>query len=357
MAARGRRFGRIIILVAIILILVLVLVWVLYSNFFKPASQVAATQAPVQDIVNIVITTQNVTRGTAFSESVLTTIPYPRKELVQGTFFTDMSQVVGKRAKMDIDARTPITSSLIADLSSGSNAAFAIPKGMVAISIPITKLTSVSFAPQNGDHVNIIVSLLLVDVDTNFQSKLPNFTASVIAPGPSTTGGASTITTTINSGGPTSSQGRAELDPTLNQPVYAVPSEAQRPRLVSQTLLQDATILRMGDFPTTAAEPSADQGQPTPTPVAQAAPIVTIPNVVTLIVTPQDAVTINYLMLAGAKLTLVLRGAGDDQRVPTEAVTLQYLMDRYDIPFPAKLPYASDSKTKDFVFPEPTKIP
>jgi pilus assembly protein CpaB len=343
-------------MLAIILILVLVLVWVLYTNFFKPAAPVAATQAPVQDIVNIVITTQNITRGTTFSESVLTTIPYPRKELVEGTFFTDMSQIVGKRAKVDIDARTPITSSLIVDLSSGSNAAFAIPKGMVAISIPITKLTSVSFAPQNGDHVNIIVSLLLVDVDANFQSKLPNFTASVIAPGPSVQGGASTVTSTINSGGPTSSQGRAELDPTLNQPIYAVPSEAQRPRLVSQTLLQDATILRMGDFPTTASEPPA-QGQATPTPVAQATPVVTIPNVVTLIVTPQDAVTINYLMLAGAKLTLVLRGAGDDQRVPTEAVTLQYLMDRYDIPLPAKLPYASDSKSKDFLFPEPTIIP
>jgi pilus assembly protein CpaB len=63
-----------------------------------------------------------------------------------------------------------------------------------------------------------------------------------------------------------------------------------------------------------------------------------------LIVTPQDAVTINYLILSGAKLNLVMRSAGDIDRIATEAVTLQYIMDFYGIPNPAKLPYGLEPR-------------
>jgi pilus assembly protein CpaB len=83
---------------------------------------------------------------------------------------------------------------------------------------------------------------------------------------------------------------------------------------------------------------------------------------VTLIVTPQDAVTLNYLMLSGAKLNIVLRSAGDPTRVDTEAVTLQFLMDQYRIPNPAKLPYGTEPRIDSFpdyipMFPEPGPSP
>ena len=65
----------------------------------------------------------------------------------------------------------------------------------------------------------------------------------------------------------------------------------------------------------------------------------------TLIVSPQDAVTLNYVMLnAGAKLNLVLRSASDTKQIKTEAVTLQFLMDQYNIPVPAKLPYGMEPR-------------
>jgi pilus assembly protein CpaB len=66
--------------------------------------------------------------------------------------------------------------------------------------------------------------------------------------------------------------------------------------------------------------------------------------VVTLVVTPQDAVTINYLLNNKVSLTLALRGSGDDQRIQTEAVTLQYTLDTYNIPVPAKQSYAIEPR-------------
>lgn len=66
---------------------------------------------------------------------------------------------------------------------------------------------------------------------------------------------------------------------------------------------------------------------------------------ITLVVTPQDAVTLNYIMLnKGAKINLVMRSAGDTQVGKTEAVTLQFLMDQYNIPFPSKLPYGLEPR-------------
>jgi pilus assembly protein CpaB len=85
--------------------------------------------------------------------------------------------------------------------------------------------------------------------------------------------------------------------------------------------------------------------------------VVEIPKYITLIVSPQDAVTLNYLMYSGAgggaALTLALRSAGDDTRIQTEAVTLQFLLDQYRIPVPVKLPYGMEPKTDRLVEPTP----
>ena len=220
--------------------------------------------------------------------------------------------------------------------------------------------------------MNVIATLLFIDLDANFQSILPNGSANVLASGKSvligpqqssssqetsnqgvTLTNGDTISTLSNQSVPGGGLvGRTELDPNYDKPFYVVPSEKQRSRLVSQTLIQDVIVLQMGDFPSEAPKvtPTPVEGaQPTPTPepnkanqAAQAT--MTAPDVITLIVTPQDAVTLNYLIYSGAKLTLVLRGSGDDTRVQTEAVTLQFLMDQYKVPIPAKLPYGLEPR-------------
>jgi Flp pilus assembly protein CpaB len=355
MATGGRRRGRVLIFVALILILLVALAWAV-TRFLNPVSQPAKTTAqqnqaptaPVVEMENIVISTQPIKRGTTITGDVITTISFPRSEMVEGAFITKPEDVIGKRAKTDLEARIPINPNMLVDSSmKNSPAAFQIPRGQVAISIPISNLSAVSYGLQSGDHVNVIVSLLMVDLDTEFQSKLPNQTGIAIAPG-AVKDGPTTISATINKSEGT--YGRTEMDSTLGQPIYITPSESPRPRLVSQTLIQDAVVLQLGNFSLTSTTTSAAAQQPTPVPgqqVATAAPV-TLPDSVTLIVNPQDAVTLNYLIIAGGRLNLVMRAAGDDERIATEAVTLQFVLDQYNIPNPAKLPYGLEPRLDSF---------
>ena len=223
-----------------------------------------------------------------------------------------------------------------------------VSPGLVAISMPIDLLGSVAYGIRDGDRVNVIVTSKFIDVDATFQSRLPNFTAQVTGTG-FVPDALPVLSASIASGGEGSRVGRAELDPTISQALYLVPSEAQRPRLVSQMILQDIQVLHMGEFdlPSAAAQPTAApvEGQPAPTPLPAKRPAI-----ITLIVNPQDAVALTYLMNSGAKFTLVLRAPDDTSRVETEAATLQYLLSQYAIPVPAKLPYVMD-------MPIPTPIP
>ena len=89
--------------------------------------------------------------------------------------------------------------------------------------------------------------MLLVDIDPTNQSILPNFTASVLSPGAGANG--VELTAIIASGGEGSRVGTTVLDETLNQPVYLVPSEGQRPRMVTQMIMQNVQVLHVGSFP------------------------------------------------------------------------------------------------------------
>jgi pilus assembly protein CpaB len=123
--------------------------------------------------------------------------------------------------------------------------------------------------------------------------------------------------------------GRLELDPSLQQPFYLTPSEDQRPRTVCQLLLQDVVVMKVGNFPLT--ETVVQQAQPEQTTPTQ------LPDVVTLIVSPQDAITLTYLTYQCTPLAL--RNPGDQSRQATEANAI--LLSQYNIPVPAKLPYAT----------------
>ncbi len=361
MAAGGRRRrGSIFIILALILILIMVAVGFLLRDQITRTiaggggAQTLPTATPVQNLVKILVLAQPVSRGTLITEAMLASIDYPQSAMiVDGTnelFFREerKQEIIDRklRARYDLQNGVPLTEALLTDRPMGSYASNNIEKGKVAISIPMNRLSSVSYGLYPGDRVNVIASILLVDIDASFQSRLPNYSAQITAPGPaSPEGGPTTLGITVTSGGAASTQGRAELDTTLNQAIYVLPSEPQRPRLVSQTLVQDAMVLWVGEFP--GGDVDLNKPTPTPPPPAEGQPAPAAParpDIVTLVVSPQDAVTLNYLMLAGANLNIVLRSAGDTQATTTQAVTLQYVLDQYGIPYPAKLPYGLEPR-------------
>jgi pilus assembly protein CpaB len=181
--------------------------------------------------------------------------------------------------------------------------------------------------------------MLFVDVDPAFQTVLPNFTSVLTGTG-FIENQLPVLSVSAVSAEQASRQGRVELDPTLQQPFYAVPSEQQRPRLVCQMILQDVVVLKLGNFETQA--PSTDDPNATPSP-AQAQQQVS-PDIVTLMVNPQDSISLNYFVYSGATLSLSLRNPNDTSRFAAEAATLTSLLTQYNISLPSKLPYATQPR-------------
>ncbi len=364
------RRGRIFIYLAVIIILGLVAVYILYQRgslppAAEPSEVVVVEVTPMVEnveYIDVVVVTQNTPRGKKLDETLLTTIQMPKNDAVSGMFFTDMASVVGRRAKFDLDSGIPLTASMLVDSAealstTGSVAALTIPRGKVAISIPISRLSSVSYGPRPGDHVSVIVTMMFVDVDSEYQTRLPNEV--IQATGPVASEDVNLLSMGFLQSESGILQGRTELDPLMNELIYVVPSEQQRGRLVSQTLLPNVMVLQVGDFKLEEEEvmtpevtlPEDEPEEPVPAPEPEAEPVVTPvvepPDVITLIVDPQDAVTLNYLLFSGAELTLVLRAADDDSITTTESATLQFLLDEYNITMPAKLPYGTEPRVDD----------
>src|SRR5690554_1409728 len=119
--ATGRRRGRAIIYIALILILLLVLVFALMrlnllgTTPTAPAggegtsAQAVATPTEVQEVENIIVTTQNVRRGQELTDELLAVVTIPREQYTEGVFFKDKAEVIGARAKIDLKAHTPVT--------------------------------------------------------------------------------------------------------------------------------------------------------------------------------------------------------------------------------------------------------
>lgn len=390
MAQGSKKRGRIFIYIALIILVGVVAVWA-GINFLAPqlggiagplvsnsTPVVVATPTPQMVLVKVAFTSQEVKRGQTFSADNLMVMDYPREAILdEKLFFHDLKALEGKRANADLPAHVVLTSGMVADATEGSAAAFRIPPGYVAISIPLAnRLSSISYAPQAGDYVNVIATMMFADLDPDFQTILPNYTTMIKAPNPGGTSAEGAVTpaelavTIMGTGDPAPVQGKIEIDQTLGEanPIYAVPSEpTQRYRMVSQSFLQNIMVLQVGDFRLDGEPGPALQPTPIPSPTPEgaapgslppaAAPEPTAPDVITLVVSPQDAITLNYLVYSGAQLTLVLRSAGDMQITQTEAVTLQYLMDRYGVPLPTKLAYGFGPRTDGFVLPDRYAIP
>ena len=345
------RRGRVFLYLSLILILLVAGGYLVYTRFLQPApigTEAVPTQPP-PDTVNIVLIAQNTPRGTVLDETLLSTATWPREHFYP-IMFTDLAQVVGRQAKFDLDSGIPLTENMLVDSaaqlsSAGSIASMSIPDGMVAKTIPINRLASVSYALRPGDRVVVIASMQFIDLDADYQTKLPNSTGLVygssIALGAE--GGPPRLTTEIVAGG--GPEGRVERSGDLtNEMIYVIPSEAQRPRLIAQIIIPSATVLHVGDFELEEAgvvdveaydEVTATVEGEEVAPPPEAEP----PDNITLIVTPQEAVNLTYLVSSGVDISLALRSAGDSTVIDTTTATIQYFLDNYAIPLPAKLPY------------------
>ena len=346
------RRGRILILLAFVLIFGALALYLLLGSFGESTDVPTIDGTPMPDVGRdealIVMAGQDIRRGSVITPEDVSLEAFPT-DMITETMVTDVLQVVDRIARMDIDRGLPITSNMITDqpgdlLAMGSEASLGIPPGYTAIAIPMNRLSGVAYALRDGDRVDVLISILIINLDDRFQTALPNLAGVLVSSGSPV--GSPPVYLTASNNIETSELGRVETEPVTGQLLYVIPQGIQRPRLVTQRLIENATVLHVGTFPLesqapgTAPEEAQGVGAPAGQEVGDAPPVP--PDVVTLIVTPQDALALNWALKSRADLMFTLRGPGDMTPTETTSVTLQYLLDNYSISIPTSLPYGPE---------------
>ncbi len=176
-----------------------------------------------------------------------------------------------------------------------------VEEGHVAIALPVSELSSVSYGVQPGDYVDILMTLPFLDIDQETQTREP------ICPPLCPTG-----------------EGQA-----------AETGGGQLQRLVSQLTLQDVPVLGVGRW--TYRMKSAAEGQAESDDEGS---VVEPPEYITLMLEPQDALVLKLARDYGAAIDLAVRNSDDHQTFGNiQQVTLDYIMARFGINLPAKNNY------------------
>ncbi len=370
------RRPRVLILFAMILLLGAVAAYLVVSGGLGGGGGEAqpTPEGIPSDLVLVAIAAQDIGRGSLIPDDGVIMSRMPANMVVETMISGPdeegiKSRVVGMIARLDIGRGVPITEEMVTSetgdlLASGSDASLAIPAGFTAIAIPMSRLSGVAYALRDGDHIDVLFSLLMIDIDTDFQSVLPNMATILTAsggteefPAPSITGGVGAVEG--EEGASQALVGRVEIDEELGQPFHLVPQEAQRPRVVTQRIVENAQVLHVGTFslvddvaaavvPAPEEGVGAPTGQPAPGDISGPEP----PDIVTLIVTPQDALVLNWALKVGADITLTLRAPNDAELTETTSVTLDYLVESYDVTIPPKLPYTLEPRLSELIVPK-----
>lgn len=374
-AGRSRRTG--IILIVLILVVILIAVGALVilqggglggitSIGQQPSTEPTPTVTPT---INLITAARDIPRGTRLSVQDVTILTWPLlagAEPPIGALVVSsqeggpgLDQVEARIARTDIlkgqvvqdFMLTPGTDPAgIAD--QGSDAALLIPGGQVAIAVPANRVGLVAYAICEGDHVDILASLRFIDVDQEFQTPLPN-------QGILVTDNASLAAMGLE--GFTYPIGREEGG-VFGTTLLVVPDLAASPQISRQTTqvaLDNILVLRVGEWPTedinqpivVTAVPAAvpaEGAEATPVPGGEATPVPQAPppDIVTLSMSPQEALVLKYLIEVGATIDIALRSALDDEinDRATDPVTLDYIINVEGFPVPQPLPYALDPR-------------
>jgi Flp pilus assembly protein CpaB len=290
------------------------------------------TPIPTPEMESVVVVVQPVRRGERIPPDAVEIRKWEMDRLPDDPVMA-LEDVVGGYATIDLTPPQPLSASKVKTVVlEGSDISLAIPPGKVGYSFPVRLVSAVANAINPGDRVDVLISWTIVEVDQDLQIKLP---VALI-------GGDDCLSGCQATG-------------------------EQRPGLVSQYTVQNALVLGVGLFGEDtagveiigvgAAEEQAvvplvegDEGQTvaeeTPPASANVPPLSQI-TVVTLAVDPQYALVLKWAVESSSSLDLVLRSAADIAEFSQpEAVTLEYMINRYQISLPPRLPHALENEFK-----------
>jgi pilus assembly protein CpaB len=340
------RRGRILIFLILIVVVGLAVLAV-SLGLFNPTGPVVSTEVASTQVY---FASQNIPQGTIITQEMLGTFSIPQGNVAEVMFTVgEEANLVGQTARFTLDQGTLITASMVGATPGelpGPAWAVQVPPGMVAMAIPTNRLATAAYGVNDGAHVNITACMLLVDIDPAYQSVLPNHVGILTAPQnvpPDLMPGISLGLVNLGAAegaGAQPYQGRTEVENAFQQGIYVIPSEPQRPRLVCQMVLQNVVVMNLGNFQLQAPVAADPNVTPSAAQVQQDA----APDIITLMVTPQDSIALNYFMYSGATMSMALRNSTDNSRIDAQSATLTSLLTQYNISLPSKLPYGQQPR-------------
>ncbi len=292
------RRGRLLILLGLILAIgTAVAVYVIIQNIEPGPGKV--------DVENVVVATQPIAEG-APVEGRIDLSPVPKQYIDEyvPAALRSLDGTAGLLAAGPIPQGTVIHPDLLMTpvqaMREGELGKLVEP-GYVAVAFPIDELSSVSYGVQPGDRVDVLMTFFFIDLDQETQVEEP--LCPPLCPAP---------------------EGQ-----------LAVEGAEQRPRLATQLTLQDIEVLGVGRW--VREEPTEEEleqqrrtGEPIP---------VELPEYVTLMVSPQDALVLKLAREYRASIDLAVRAQDDAQQFATQQVTLDYLLARFGVSLPLEQPY------------------
>ncbi len=320
---------------------------------------------------DVVVAKINIPVGTMLTDDLLEVQRWPRTNIaLQGGYtFTDTARLVGRIAKVDVSRGQSILSPMLAlnptDIASfGSDLALYVPFGQVAVAFPVDRFNGAALAMRPGDAVDVMMTLRIVDIDPQFGTVLPNQIERVIQ---------SALLNGEPFLFPAVSNGRLEFIPEVNQVAAIVPSTLALdgqdfteglpiPKRITQLTIQQARVLYVGTWvdpkeleqQQLAAQAAAQAGEdgaagPTPTPIPSR--LETIPDVVILSMSSQDALALNWAMIRGVDINLVLRSPGDQTVFVTTSVSLPQIIDQGGLAIPEQSNFDLHPSMEDVTLP------
>ena len=308
-------------------------------------AQVTPTGIPTQKVW---VALQPIPRGGDFVEGTIGLRDWPTSN-VPPDVIGDTAETIGRVATTDIVQGMPILRSMLAEKGAAGQAALLVPEGRVAVAFPINEQSSVAYAIQPGDLVDVLIMASFIDIDTDFQAELPNLIRFYTSSDTDTTQSCSFLPEITD-------EGRFERPPGLaceQLGAIVYPREPQRPRRLAQITVQAAKVLRVGpwiDMPATAppVEGGGEETAPPPPP----------PTIITLAVDPQDALVLLWARKSEMYMELALRAPGaENARHQPEPVKLEYMIQRFNMSPPDPRDYDIKAELTPAARPTPASLP
>lgn len=259
-------------------LIILALLLTLITTFFLYRYIESLRKVPEVKIEygKVVVAATNIPQQIKITPEMLTLKDVP-KEAIHADSTADMNVLIGRTTKMDIQANEQLLKSKVSSNDEKTGLAYKIPENMRAIVVPTTEVTGLAGYLSKGDKIDILVTY--VNQTTPGSYTPPNTQAGNTVPGDTTP--ATTPVTTPRSTG--TSQG--EYVETITQ-------------------FQNIEILEIGIKPSVDEKGNVVQAQG-------------VPSSVTLLVTPQQAEVISYMINYGS-FQMTLRNPVDGISVPLD---------------------------------------